>query len=143
MRIAAFLLVLGLAACGPSGKPDPNFAGSAAEPSEALRAQVDGDNPFTGQWSLDPKSCGDTNKVWTIQTKRMGIPEAERFCLFNRLFANDAGDGEKVWSADASCEHKGRTTQDFLFFRLSPDWKQMRVTLNDAPGIKLMRCLKS
>ena len=127
------LLAIPLAACGP-GKGD-----SAKAPPPELRAGVDKDSPYAGQWASDVKLCSDATQLWTIEPNRMGIRADMRFCAWGPIASKDEN-GQTVWRAEAACKYQGHDTRDFVFFRLDPDWKQMRVTLNDASPVSLVRC---
>jgi hypothetical protein len=141
MSVRARILILAagalaLAACG--AKTD---SAKTPGPSAEVRSAADAESPYAGQWATDARLCGDALKSWTIEQRRMGIPSAERFCFFNRIYINEGGGQEQVWSAEADCESGGKRTQAFVFFRLQPDWKQMRVTMNDDVSVTLTRCL--
>jgi hypothetical protein len=128
--------LLALSACG-----DRKPADSAAAPSAELRAQVDNETPYAGQWAADPRLCSDAKQLWTIEARRMGVPAAERFCFFNRIYVGEnRSEAGATWSAQAECEASGSRVQAFIFFRLQPDWASMKVTLNDDASVNLVRC---
>ena len=139
VRVCSTFLALGLAlaglvACGPSRKGD-----SLAAPPPELRAALDDKSPYAGEWAAERRLCSDTRQVWTIEANRMGVRADMRFCVWGPI-ASRSEDGQTVWRAEAVCKYQGHDTRDFVFFRLAPDWKQMRVTFNDASPVNLVRC---
>jgi hypothetical protein len=74
----------------------------------------------------------------------MAIVPSMRFCLFEKVYVNTAEqEGETVWSAASQCLAEGRESQDFVFFRLKENLKDMRVTFNDSRSVELVRCVRS
>ena len=135
LAVIALGLALGiLAACGPRKEAD-----SIKAPPPELRAAVNDKSPYAGQWAADTRLCADTTQLWTIEANRMGVRADMRFCVWGPIASKDEN-GQTVWRAEAACKYQGHDTRDFVFFRLNPDWKQMRVTFNDASPVSLVRC---
>jgi hypothetical protein len=135
LAVIALGLALGsLAACGPRKEVD-----SIRTPPPELRASVDNKSPYAGEWAADTHLCRDTRQLWTIEANRMGVRADMRFCVWGPIASKDEN-GQTVWRAEAACKYQGRDSRDFVFFRLAPDWKQMRVTFNDASPVNLVRC---
>jgi hypothetical protein len=82
--------------------------------------------------------CGDQKKIWTIETHRMGM-QRQRFCVFSQIRVSNGGE-EQAWRADAKCLAAGKQSDDVVFFRVKPNRLEMRVTINDADSVDLVRC---
>ncbi|MBI1358651.1 MAG: hypothetical protein GC155_00020 [Alphaproteobacteria bacterium] len=127
----------GVLLCGcdrPSGS-----AGRASIGGE-LRAEVNPHSPYAGEWAESASNCGDDKKTWTIEPHRMGI-EAARFCAFKSIYVSEAEDTkDAVWSAAADCLADGHESREFVFFRVKPNLREMRVTFNDNRPVELVRC---
>lgn len=136
MRVSALLVFFALlpAACGPAKSNT-----TAKAPSAETRAAVGAESPYAGQWAADTRLCSDAAQLWTIEANRMGVRSDMRFCVWGPI-SSRTENGETLWRAEAACKHQGHDTRDFVFFRLDPDWSQMRVTFNDAKPISLVRC---
>lgn len=136
-RLACIALAMTLTACGApadeAAESDP--ASELATPPDTFRAG--GEASYAGEWAASSEHCGNQREVWTIEQRRLGM-KRERFCVFERIFAST--DGGLGWSASAKCLANGRQSTDFLFFRLTPSQAQMRVTINDADSVDLVRC---
>jgi hypothetical protein len=132
--VAAGLAVGALSGCGPRKAVE-----SIAEPPPELRAAVDDKSPYAGEWAAETRLCSDTSQLWTIEANRMGVRADMRFCVWGPIASKDEN-GQTVWRAEAACKYQGHDTRDYVFFRLDPDWKQMRVTFNDASPVSLVRC---
>jgi hypothetical protein len=125
---------------GSSAPGDP-AAGTPANDPNTFRAAVDPDQAYTGKWALARNHCGDAKKVWTIEQKRMGIQPAMRFCQFTDMYVSvKPGDGPATWSTAARCIAEGKSSHDFLFFRVKDNLREMRVTFNDSNSVDLVRC---
>lgn len=139
-RLASLVFIALMAACEA---PVDDSATPAAELPEtdpnAFRAEGDErERAYAGEWATDSNACNNQGEVWTIEQSRMGM-KRERFCHFERV--NQTADDEGlVWSASARCVAKGRTSNDFVFFRMNPSKLKMRVTINDSESIELIRC---
>jgi hypothetical protein len=134
---------LALAGCGkPQGAVDAGPASQAAPPPQ--NAMVSS-SPYTGEWAAAAEACSDDKQVWTIEAHRMAIVPAMRFCAFKDIYVNKASaKGATTFSAAASCLAEGHETNDFVFFRVKDNLREMRVTFNDTDAVKLVRCpLKS
>lgn len=141
MRLLACVAVLTLAAAcdAPKGaEPEPSATIPSNRPGP-FSTDAPEERAYAGEWALMADQCGDTKKVWTIEANRMGM-KRERFCVFDRIYvSNNSADGE-AWSASARCLAGGRESHDFVFFRVKPNKAEMRVTINDANAIDLVRC---
>lgn len=116
----------------------------ALESEPPLMTQVNDRAPYAGEWAAERSHCSDDRKKWTIEPHRMAIVPSMRFCAFENIYVNQAAaEGETSWSAGATCLAEGRESHDFLFFRVTDDMKQMRVTFNDSRSVQLYRCLAS
>jgi hypothetical protein len=105
----------------------------------AFRADSNADTPpYAGEWAASSNNCGRQGEVWTVEENRMGM-KRKRFCVFDRVFSS-GGDTGQGWSASARCLANGRESHDFVFFRVSPNRLEMRVTINDAESVELVRC---
>ena len=137
------LLAIALASAALlSGCDKPSAERDSARPSDAnrLRAEVNLNSPYTGQWAAAASSCDDQKKVWTIEPHRMGIRQV-RFCYFKSISMNQPqGSDDAVWTAAADCLADGRASKEFVFFRMKPNLREMRVTFNDSRPVDLMRC---
>jgi hypothetical protein len=57
------------------------------------------------------------------------------------MHVNRGSDGATTtWATSARCLAGGRESQDFLFFRVEDNLREMRVTINDSDSIELVRC---
>lgn len=140
MRRLVCIALLALAgACEPPAKDatDPSAEVPNSD-SNAFRADADDERAYAGEWAASADNCADQKKIWTIEENRMGM-ERSRFCVFERIFSS-SGDSGLGWSASARCLAKGRQSNDFVFFRVNPSKLQMRVTINDAESVELVRC---
>jgi hypothetical protein len=141
LRRLACLVVLALAsACGaPEGDgPAPSAAIPSDDPN-TFRADSADERTYAGEWAADAGDCGDHRKLWTIETRRMGV-QRERFCVFNQIRVSDEPGDDQVWQATAKCLAAGRQSDAVLFFRLKPGSHEMRVRIGDADAIQLVRC---
>jgi hypothetical protein len=128
---AAAFVCLG---CEPA---PPNAPGS----SERSGPQPDSAHgPYAGEWAASQAACRHERDIWTIEPRRMGIYPQLRYCLFDSVYADVSGRRAEVWSASATCLHEGRSSRDFIFFRLTADGRSMRVTFNDTRPVRLVRC---
>ncbi len=141
MRLLAFVAVLTLAAAcdAPKGaEPEPSASIPQSRPNP-FSADASEERAYAGEWALAADQCGDARKVWTIETNRMGM-QRERFCVFDRIYVSgNSGEGE-AWSASARCLAGGRESNDFVFFRVKANKAEMKVTINDAGAVDLVRC---
>jgi hypothetical protein len=139
LALAAFGL---LAACDQSA--EDVAAGAATESGSAepeAVAGVDEMTPYAGQWAAERHECGDDRQLWTIETHRMGIRPALRFCAFEDIFVSkETRAGEATWSAEATCMAEGEESRAFVFFRVKDNLSEMRVTFNDTASVDLVRC---
>lgn len=134
LRKIAWLAAVGaLAACGGA---EPGVAGG--QPDTAYRSDAGDDPAYAGEWASAETACQTKGELWTIEARRLGM-KRQRFCVFDRVFTSSSPAGAG-WSASARCLFEGRESHDFLFFRLTPSRMQMRVTINDAAPIDLVRC---
>ncbi len=140
MRVVIAVLA---GACLLAGCEKAGEAGVATAPGEGMAAQVDAATPYAGEWASASGDCDDDRKLWTIEARRMAIVPAMRFCAFDKVYVSDADQGDSVWSAAAQCLADGRESQDFVFFRLDDNLRQMRVTFNDTRSVDLVRCNRS
>lgn len=141
MRRLASLALLALA--GACEAPLDDTAEPAAEVPEmdpnAFRAEEDDEErAYAGEWAVDADACNNMRQIWTIEQTRMGV-KRERFCHFERM-NQTSGDKGQVWSASARCVAGGRSSTDFVFFRVNPNKLKMRVTINDSESVELVRC---
>ena len=124
-----------------SSAPGKPAAGSPVNDPNTFRAAVDPAQAYTGKWALARGHCGDEKKMWTIEQTRMGIQPAMRFCAFTDMYVSaKAGDGPTTWSTGARCVAEGKSSHDFLFFRVKGNLREMRVTFNDSNSVDLVRC---
>ena len=70
----------------------------------------------------------------------MGIYPELRYCLFETVRADQSSRLERAYSIGGTCLWRGRSSRDFIFFRVAADSRSMRVTFNDARGVRLVRC---
>ncbi len=137
------IAIAGLAAgCGaPGGDNDNPSAGIPVSDPNTFRADIDASRPYAGEWAAATVHCADEKKIWTIEARRMAIVPAMRFCAFEQVYvSNGTGDAPSTWSASARCLADGRESHDFLFFRVKDNLREMRVTINDAKSVDLVRC---
>lgn len=121
-----------------------DLADTLLDDSLGFRDQVDPHAPYAGEWAIRAADCDEEKKIWTIEPRRMAIVPSMRFCLFEKVYVNTAEqEGETVWSAASQCLAEGRESQDFVFFRLKENLRDMRVTFNDSRSVALVRCLRS
>lgn len=139
MRALVCIALLALAgACeAPSDTSDP-AAEMPDSDGNAFRADAKEDRAYAGEWAVTSDGCNNQREIWTIEENRMGM-RRERFCVFERVFTS-ATSKEQGWSASARCLAAGRQSHDFVFFRINPNKQQMRVTINDAEAVDLIRC---
>lgn len=145
---APTLLVLaaGLSSCDQPETVPASPQGALEEElgSQDLPGRVDVHAPYAGEWAERSSDCDEERKLWTIEPRRMAIVPSMRFCLFEKIYVNAAArEGETVWSAASQCLAEGRESQDFLFFRLKDNLREMRVTFNDSHSVDLVRCQRS
>ena len=115
-------------------------ASAASEDTSRFRADINVNSPYAGQWAPAASSCEDQKKVWTIEPHRMGVRQV-RFCYFKSIYMNQPeGSDDAVWTAAADCLADGRASKEFVFFRVKPNLREMRVTFNDSRPVSLMRC---
>lgn len=123
-----------------SDEANPSAGGPVTDPN-TFRADIDPDHAYIGEWAAATVQCADEKKIWTIERARMAIVPAMRFCAFKEIYAADGpGDVPSVWSASARCLAEGSESQDFLFFRVKDNLREMRVTFNDTNSVDLVRC---
>jgi hypothetical protein len=139
-RLASLALLALASACEA---PLDEAAEPAAEVPEidpnAFRAEGDEEErAYAGEWAVDANACNNLRQIWTIEQTRMGV-KRERFCHFERMNQSASQDGQ-VWSATARCVAGGRSSNDFVFFRVNPNKLRMRVTINDSESVELVRC---
>ena len=139
-RLASLVLIALVVACEA---PVDDSAAPAAEVPDtdpnAFRAEgEEEERAYAGEWAADSNACNSQREIWTIEQSRMGM-KRERFCHFERM-NQSSGDEGQVWSASARCVAAGRTSNDFVFFRVNPNKLKMRVTINDSESIELIRC---
>jgi hypothetical protein len=137
------LLAMALASaallCG-CDKPSGEKASASPEDANRPRAEVNANSPYTGQWAAAASSCDDQKKVWTIEPHRMGVRRV-RFCYFKSIYLKQRqGSDDAVWTAAADCLADGHASKEFVFFRMKPNLREMRVTFNDSRPVDLMRC---
>jgi len=139
-RLVSLALIALVAAC--EAPVDEAAAPGAELPDtdpNAFRAESDEEErAYAGEWATDTGACNNQREVWTIEQTRMGM-KRERFCHFERM-NQTSGDEGQVWSASARCVARGRTSNDFVFFRVNPNKLKMRVTINDSESVELIRC---
>jgi len=146
---AGLIIAFGCLLASACEKPAENAGSISAGVPESSRppaeAEVVSTTPYTGEWAAAANHCADEKQVWTIEAHRMAIVPAMRFCAFEDIYVNTAsGKGATTFSAAANCLAEGRETQDFVFFRVQDNLREMRVTFNDTDAVKLVRCpLKS
>lgn len=141
MRRLVSLAVLSLAAaCGaPDSEISAPKSGDPSTDSNVFRADSLNERPYAGEWALDHDSCSDSRKIWTIESNRMGM-QRERFCIFNQIRVSRASNEGEAWRVDAKCLAGGQQSEDVVFFRVKSSGVSMRVTINDADAIDLVRC---
>lgn len=140
MRRLVCVAMLALAACGaPEGEVSGPGSGAPADDSNIFRADSINERPYAGEWASDPDACRDERKVWTIESNRLGM-RRERFCVFGQIRVSRATKDVEAWRADARCVSAGQQSEDVLFFRVKTSGLSMRVTINDADAIDLVRC---
>lgn len=140
MRRLVCLAVFALAACGaPKGEGSAPKPGGSADDPNVFRADSIGERPYAGEWASDPDACRDQDKVWTIESNRLGM-RRERFCVFGQIRVSRGSTEGEAWRADARCVAGGQQSEDVLFFRVKSSGLSMRVTINDADAIDLVRC---
>lgn len=139
-RLASLVLFALVAACeAPVDDPAAPAAELPDTDPNAFRAEgEEEERAYAGEWATDANACNNQREVWTIEQSRMGM-KRERFCHFERI-NQSAGDTGQVWSASARCVARGRSSNDFVFFRVNPNKLKMRVTINDGESIDLIRC---
>lgn len=141
MRLLACVAVLTLAAAcdAPKGAaPEPSATIPSDNPN-TFRADSLEDRAYAGEWAAVADQCGDSKKVWTIEANRMGM-QRQRFCVFDRIYVSSRGGDGEAWSASARCLADGRESHDFVFFRVKANKAEMKVTINDAGAVDLVRC---
>jgi hypothetical protein len=139
-RLVSLVLIALVSACEA---PVSDTAEPAAEAPDtdlnAFRAEQDQvERAYAGEWARDVNACNNVREIWTVEQTRMGM-KRERFCHFERMNQTSGEDGQ-VWSASARCVSRGRSSNDFVFFRVNPNKLKMRVTINDSESIELVRC---
>ena len=139
------IIALGCLLASACDKPTETARSVPAAMPEASRPLAEADAvssaPYTGEWAAAANHCADEKQVWTIEAHRMAIVPAMRFCAFKDIYVNTApGKGTATFSAAANCLAEGRETQDFVFFRVQDNLREMRVTFNDTDAVKLVRC---
>jgi len=139
-RLASLALIALVAACeAPVDEPAAPAAEIPDTDPNAFRAEQDQEErAYAGEWAADTDACNNQREVWTIEQSRMGM-KRERFCHFERM-NQSSGDAGQVWSATARCVAEGRSSNDFVFFRVNPNKLKMRVTINDSESVDLIRC---
>jgi hypothetical protein len=139
-RLVSLALIALAAACeAPVDESAAPAAGIPDTDPNAFRAERDAEErAYAGEWATDANACNNQREIWTIEQTRMGM-KRERFCHFERV-NQSAGDEGQVWSASARCVARGRTSNDFVFFRVNPSKLKMRVTINDSESVELIRC---
>ncbi len=138
--VRRFLAAAALGAGLLSGCDRPGGSSDTGSPGGQSHAEVNAHSPYAGEWVEHASNCGDAKKTWTIEPQRMGI-EAARFCAFKSIYLSQAADSsESVWSAAADCLADGHESREFVFFRVKPNLREMRVTFNDNRPIDLVRC---
>jgi hypothetical protein len=139
-RLACVAVLTLAAACGaPEGAQTESPAANPPDAPNTARTAPGEVRAYAGEWAPVVEQCGDSTRVWTIETNRMGM-RRERFCVFDRVYASTRGGEDEAWSASARCLADGRESQDFVFFRLKANRAEMRVTINDADSVDLVRC---
>lgn len=140
MRGLVCLAALALAAACDA--PDAQKAagpGNSAEDPNLFRAERKDERSYAGEWASDQDSCNNQREVWTIEENRMGM-RRQRFCVFSEIrVSRNTSEGE-AWRADARCLADGRQSDDVVFFRMKERGQEMRVTINDADAVDLVRC---
>ena len=146
-RVVTGLALASLIVGCQDNRSDParaDLADTLMTDSLDFRDQVDPQAPYAGEWARKSSECDEERKLWTIEPRRMAIVPSMRFCLFEKVYVNTAEqEGETVWSAASQCLAEGRESQDFVFFRLKENLKDMRVTFNDSRSVELVRCVRS
>lgn len=139
-RLFAIAFLVLAAACEQPADEDPAPAAEAlpSDPDAFRAERRNGPPAYAGEWAEASAACNNPREVWTIEEYRMGV-KRQRFCVFERVYSSssDAGEG---WSASARCLSNGRQSNDFVFFRAGQNQQQLRVTINDAEAVELVRC---
>ncbi len=139
-HLASLVLIALVVAC--EAPVDDSAAPAAEVPdtdTNAFRAEgEEEERAYAGEWAADSNACNNQREIWTVEQSRMGM-KRERFCHFERMNQSSGNEGQ-VWSASARCVAAGRTSNDFVFFRVNPNKLKMRVTINDSESIELIRC---
>lgn len=139
-RLVSLALIALVSACEApvSDTAEPAAEAPDTDPN-AFRAERDEvERAYAGEWASDANACNNQREIWTIEQTRMGM-KRERFCHFERM-NQSSGDEGQIWSASARCVAGGRSSNDFVFFRVNPNKLKMRVTINDSESIELVRC---
>lgn len=133
----AFLVLAGACEAPVDDQAEP-AAEAPTDPNTFRADEPDEDRAYAGEWATDANACNNQREIWTIEQTRMGM-KRERFCHFERM-NRSAGEDGQVWSASARCVARGRSSNDFVFFRVNPNKLKMRVTINDSESVELVRC---
>lgn len=133
------LMALGLAACSAPEGEDPSGSLKSPGAVKSLPAGATDARPYAGEWASDLAACRDERKIWTIESHRLGM-RRERFCVFGHVRVSRSSGGDEAWRADARCVAGGQQSEDVLFFRIRESGQAMRVTVNDADAVDLVRC---
>jgi hypothetical protein len=138
-RLVSLALLALVSACeAPVDDAAEPAAEAPSNPNDFRAGQDEEERAYAGEWASDSNACNNLREIWTIEQSRMGM-KRERFCHFERV--NQAsGDSGHVWSASARCVARGRSSNDFVFFRVNPNKLKMRVTINDTESVELVRC---
>jgi hypothetical protein len=136
--ILAAIALAGACEAPPAEEVGAALDGETQAGPNDFRAQSDEPPPYAGEWAISSDSCRNQRELWTIEENRMGM-KRQRFCVFERVFSSTGGTGEG-FSASARCLANGRESHDFVFFRVNPGRSAMRVTINDAESVELVRC---
>lgn len=141
MRGLLATAAIGVAVLSGCDKPvGADKAGAPPDDANRFRADVNVNSPYAGVWAAAASNCDNQKKLWTIEPHRMGI-EKQRFCSFRSIYMSQAADADDgVWSAAADCLADGRASKEFVFFRVKPNLREMRVTFNDNRPTDLVRC---
>lgn len=145
-RLVLSLLVLSLVGACDAPDSAANFSeepatGAPVADPNTFRADVDLERPYAGEWAAATNHCSDEKRVWTIEARRMAIVPAMRFCAFDNVYVSEGVKGARtIWSASAKCLANGEESQDFLFFRVKDNLREMKVTFNDTSSVELVRC---
>lgn len=139
MRRLICLAVVALAAACNAPEGDAPAPKASSDDPNIFRAENLNERSYAGEWAANPDACNDQRTVWTVETNRVGILR-QRFCVFSEIRVSRNGETDEAWRADAKCLAGGKQSEDVLFFRVKPNGQQMRVTINDADAIDLVRC---